>query len=51
MALKENQYTEAARAMGASDIRILSRHLLPNTLAPVILATIWLGDAIIMRLR
>lgn len=35
LAVKENKYVEAARAAGASDIRIMFRHVLPNTLAPV----------------
>lgn len=39
MALKEREFIEAARVSGASDLQILWRHLLPNTLAPVIVAT------------
>jgi peptide/nickel transport system permease protein len=35
LAVKENKYVEAARAAGASDLRIMFRHVLPNTLAPV----------------
>lgn len=33
---REREYVEAARALGASDRRILWRHLLPNSLAPVV---------------
>jgi len=33
---RENQYVEAARAIGASTPRILWRHLLPNVMGPVI---------------
>jgi len=33
---RENQYVEAARAIGASTPRILRRHLLPNVMGPVI---------------
>ncbi|MCH8988482.1 MAG: ABC transporter permease [Chloroflexi bacterium] len=33
---RENQYVEAARAIGASTPRILSRHVLPNVMGPVI---------------
>ena len=36
LALKENQYVEAARAAGASTRRILAVHVLPNILGPVI---------------
>ncbi len=45
---KNNQYVEAARAMGASDMRILLRHLIPNV-APlgIVVATTLLGAAIL----
>ena len=33
LSLKENQYIEAARAMGASDWRIMRKHILPNVAA------------------
>ena len=48
LSLKNNQYIEAARALGASDLRIMVRHLLPN-LVPFILvsASIGLGTAIL----
>jgi peptide/nickel transport system permease protein len=36
MAVKEREYVEAARALGASDLRILSRHVLPNIVQPLI---------------
>lgn len=38
MSLKERDHTEAARAVGAGDFRILLRHLLPNAVTPVIVA-------------
>ncbi len=38
LSLKEMQFVEAARMIGAADARIMLRHLLPNTLAPVIVA-------------
>ncbi len=38
LSLKERDFIEAARMIGASDGRIMRRHLLPNTLAPVIVA-------------
>src|SRR5207302_308326 len=40
-------YVQAARALGASDTRLVSRHILPNVLAPVIIAaTLGVGGAI-----
>jgi len=46
--LRGQDFTEAARALGASDIRILLRHLVPNALAPVIVAaTLIVGGAIL----
>src|SRR2546422_6862875 len=35
LSVKERKFVEAARAAGASDARIMVRHVLPNTLAPV----------------
>ena len=34
--LRELEYTEAARALGASDFSIIFKHLVPNSMAPVI---------------
>jgi peptide/nickel transport system permease protein len=36
LALRESEYVEAARSIGASDRRILTRHVLPNAIAPVL---------------
>jgi peptide/nickel transport system permease protein len=48
--LREFQFVEAARALGASDARLLLRHLLPNAVAPVIvLATNALSAAILIE--
>ncbi len=48
LSLKENVYIEAARAMGASDLRIMVRHVLPNVAALiVVLGTIFLPIAIL----
>jgi ABC-type dipeptide/oligopeptide/nickel transport system permease subunit len=48
LSLKENVYIEAAQAMGASDNRIMRRHILPNVAALiVVLATIFLPVAIL----
>lgn len=41
---KEADYVDAARALGASDFRIVTRHILPNAISPVIVyATITIG--------
>ena len=40
IAVKSSDYVAAARAMGASDGRILLRHILPNAVAPVLVYTI-----------
>jgi ABC-type dipeptide/oligopeptide/nickel transport system permease subunit len=39
IAVKSSDYVAAARAMGASDTRILLRHILPNAIAPVLVYT------------
>lgn len=44
MSLKERDFIYAERAIGASDFRIIARHLVPNAMAPV-LVTITLGIA------
>ncbi|MGB2888131.1 MAG: ABC transporter permease [Candidatus Acidiferrales bacterium] len=45
---KEMEYVLAARSLGASDLRILARHLLPNILQPVLVqATIAMAGAIL----
>jgi oligopeptide transport system permease protein len=38
LSLKQREFTEAARALGATNGRIMFRHLLPNTLAPIVVA-------------
>ena len=48
LALRELPFIEAARAIGMSELRIAVRHVLPNTLAPlIVLATAQLGSAIL----
>jgi peptide/nickel transport system permease protein len=48
IAAKNNLYVEAARTIGATEIRILFRYILPNVMAVVIvLATLQLGIAIL----
>jgi peptide/nickel transport system permease protein len=48
LALKEFEYTLAARVIGASDMRILFRHLLPNAVFPVmVLASMDIGSYVL----
>ena len=48
LALREQPFVEAARAIGMSEFRIAVRHVLPNTLAPlIVIATAQLGAAIL----
>ncbi len=48
MSLREREYIEAARAMGASDVRIIFRHLIPNTTSIIVVAfTLAIAIAII----
>jgi peptide/nickel transport system permease protein len=48
LAIKEQAYVEAARAVGASNVRILRWHILRNALAPlVVLASLRLSTAIL----
>jgi ABC-type dipeptide/oligopeptide/nickel transport system permease subunit len=50
LSLREREYVEAARAMGASDTRIIVRHLLPNSVGPIIVAvTAVIGQAILLE--
>src|SRR5689334_18630581 len=50
LSLKEMQYVEAARGLGASHQRLMFRHILPQCVAPyLILATTHLGVAIIIE--
>lgn len=48
LSLKTQEFIEAGRAMGASEARLILRHLIPNSLAPVIVAaTLTVGTAIL----
>ncbi len=50
LVLKATPFIEAARATGCSDARILLRHVLPNTFAPLlVIATAYLGLAIVQE--
>lgn len=49
LSLKNNTYIEAAKAMGASNLKIIFDHIIPNLIGPIIvLATTGLGSAIIL---
>ncbi len=48
LATREREYVEAARAIGASDWRIITRHILPNIIQPVIVqAAIGMAGAVL----
>ena len=48
MSVKENEFIEAARAIGASDLRIIMKHILPNSMAPIIVqSTLGVAGAIL----
>ena len=48
LAVKEREFIEAARALGASDLRIIVRHIVPNIIQPVIVqAAIGMAGAVL----
>ena len=48
LGIKEETYVEAARSLGAGPVRIMFRHILPNTMAPLlIIASLSLGTSIL----
>lgn len=48
LSIKEKEYIMAMRSMGASDLRIMARHILPNATAPIIVfATMRMATAIL----
>jgi peptide/nickel transport system permease protein len=48
LAAREREFVEAARALGATDLRIIARHILPNIVQPVIVqAAIGMAGAIL----
>jgi len=50
MAARQEEYIQAARALGVSDVRILAAHVLPNVMAPVIvIATLGMGSALVIE--
>jgi len=50
LTIKNKEYIEAARALGASNYRIITKHIFPNAFAPIIVyATMNVGTAIIVE--
>ena len=50
LSLREKEYVEAAKASGAGDARLMFRHILPNTLGPIVVtATLAVGTAILIE--
>ena len=50
LAQREEEYVEAARAMGASDVRMIVRHLLPNAAPPLLVqVTVVMSQAILLE--
>lgn len=50
LSIKNKEYIEAAKALGASNYRIITRHIFPNSFAPIIVyATMNVGSAIIVE--
>lgn len=48
LAVREREFVEAARALGASDLRIVTRHILPNIIQPVLVqAAIGMAGAVL----
>jgi len=48
LAAREREFVEAARALGASDLRVIVRHILPNIIQPVVVqAAIGMAGAIL----
>lgn len=48
MAVKEREFVESARALGASNLRVLGRHILPNIVQPLIVqAAIGMASAVL----
>ena len=50
LTLRERDYVEAARALGAGSLRLIWRHILPNAMAPLtVSATLAVGQAIMLE--
>ncbi|MFQ5742217.1 MAG: ABC transporter permease [Acidobacteriota bacterium] len=50
LTIKQMAYVEAARSLGATNLRIMTRHILPNAIGPIVVgATLAVGNAIILE--
>jgi peptide/nickel transport system permease protein len=50
LSLRERDFTQAAKALGVKDLRIIYRHILPNAMAPVfVTATLGVASAILVE--
>jgi peptide/nickel transport system permease protein len=50
LSLREREFIEAARALGASNLRIILRHMLPNAIGPIIVnATLTVATSVILE--
>jgi peptide/nickel transport system permease protein len=50
LALREKEFVESSRASGASDLRIILRHILPNAIAPIVVSgSLQIARAILME--
>jgi oligopeptide transport system permease protein len=49
LSLKQQNFVEAARALGAGDARVIFQHIVPNTLGPVIVYTTLTVPAVILQ--
>lgn len=48
LSIRDQEFVEAARAVGANDFRIITKHILPNSMAPIIVqATLGVAGAIL----
>jgi peptide/nickel transport system permease protein len=48
LSIKEQEFVEAARQIGANDLRVIMRHIVPNCMAPIIVqATMSIAEAIL----
>ena len=50
LSLRNQEFTEASKALGMSDLQIITRHMMPNALPPIIVnATLGLGTVILVE--
>jgi peptide/nickel transport system permease protein len=50
LSLREQEFTDAARALGASNVWIIARHMIPNAMAPIIVdASLALAGYVILE--